>query len=79
MTVKQVEKIVHHEPPQPYQLLLSDGEEVLVRHARKSHVSGDRVALVGICRKKGMMGIERFRMIHVDRIVSAEFVATPVT
>jgi hypothetical protein len=66
--------VIHAEPFQPYRLVLSDGEEVLVRRARKSHVSGDQIALVGECRRPGGAAVERFRLIDVGRVITAEAV-----
>lgn len=74
MTTKQVEKVVHHSPFQPFRLKLADGEEVIVRRPHKAHVSGDRIALVGECRPPKGPVVERFRIIDVDRVLSAELV-----
>ena len=67
----QLEKIVHHSPFHPFRLVLVDGEEVVVRHP-KAHVSGDDVTLVGVCTRPGRIGVERFRIINIERVVSAE-------
>jgi hypothetical protein len=75
MTSKDIERYVTHKPFQPYRLLLVDGEEITVCKPRKSLVSGDEVALVGICRRDNEAAFERFRLICVDRVKSAEFVA----
>ena len=73
MTQKQVERVVHCEPFRPYKLRLSSGEEIVVRKARKSSVSGDQVALVGECQMNdGSAPVERFRIIKIEKIVSAE-------
>jgi hypothetical protein len=77
MTAKQVEQIVHKDPFQPYRLMLSNGEEIVVRRPRKSHVSGRHVACVGECRSNGGPTVERFRMIDVANIVSAELTNLP--
>ena len=75
MTTKQIERVVHQEPFRPFRLVLTDGEELLVRRPRKSSVSGDQVALVGICRTNGKgLGVERLRIIKIERIASAEYV-----
>lgn len=75
MTSEELERYVTHKPFQPYRLLLVDGEEITVCKPRKSLVSGDDVALVGICRRDNGAGFERFRLINIDRVKSAEFVA----
>lgn len=48
-------------------------KEITVYKPRKSLVSGDEVALVGICRRDRGAGSEKFRLIGVDRVRSAEF------
>ena len=77
MQASDVEKVVHAEPVQPFRLVLSDGSEVLVRRPRKSHVSGDQIALVGGCRRPGGATVERFGLIDVGRVVTAETVDVP--
>ena len=77
MTAEELEQIVHREPFQPYRLLLADGEEVIVPRPRKSHVSGDLVALVGECRRGGGIAVERFRLIPVERVKSVEAFVVP--
>jgi hypothetical protein len=73
MTAKQIERLVHSKPFKPYRLVLDDGEEVLVTRPRKSHVSGPQVALVGRVRaRKDGPVVEKFRIIDIDRITSAE-------
>lgn len=72
MTIKQVERIVHRSPFQPFRLVLKDGEEVSVKRPHKAHVSGDQIALVGECKPPKGPIVERFRIINVDRVVSAE-------
>lgn len=72
MKAKEVEKVVHREPFQPFRLVLNDGEEITVRRPRKSHVSGKQVALHGECRRGGGAVVERFRLINTDHVRSAE-------
>jgi hypothetical protein len=74
MKAAEIEGIVHAEPFRPYRLVLSNGEEVVVRRPRKSHVSGDQVALVGLCRRAGSEAVERFRLIDVGCVIRAETV-----
>ena len=71
MTTKQIERVVHRAPFQPFRLLLSDGEEVVVNRPHKGHVSGDQIALVGLCRQPNQPAVERFRLILVNRIADA--------
>lgn len=73
MTSEELEQYVTHKPFQPYRLLLVDGEEIIVYKPRKSLISGDDVALVGICRRDNGVGAERFRLITVGRVKSVEF------
>ena len=77
MRAAEVEIVVHADPFYPYRLVLADGEEVTVRRPRKSHVSGDPIALVGECRRPGGAAVERFRLIDVGRVVTAEPVDLP--
>ena len=75
MTETEIESLIDHSPFQPYRFVLDDGEEVLVRRPRKASVSGGQLAAVGICRKAGANGgVEKLRLIRIDRIVSAEHV-----
>jgi hypothetical protein len=73
MRVKDVERVIHREPFHPFRLLLDDGEELRVMKPCKSHVSGKYVALVGECRPlHGETQIDRFRIVPIKRVVSAE-------
>lgn len=74
MTAEELDRFVTHQPLRPYRLLLVDGEEITVSKPRKSLVSGDEVALVSVCRREDADSLERFRLIRVDRVKSAEFV-----
>jgi hypothetical protein len=74
MTAEELEAVFYREPFQPFRLLLTDGEEILCRKPRKSLVSGDQIAVVGICRRGSDATVERLRMISVERVKSAEFV-----
>ena len=80
MDAKQVEQIVHMEPFKPYRVMLRTGEQVVVKRARKSHVSGPVLSLVGDVTKKpgGATVGDRFRIIPVDDIVSVEHVDLPI-
>ena len=77
MTSEEVESIVGWEDFHPFRLVLTDGEEILVRRPRKAHVSGDLVAVVGECRPKGQAAVERFRLVPVTKIALAERVDVP--
>jgi hypothetical protein len=72
MTTKQLEQIVHRKPFQPFRLRLANGEQVVVKQRRKSHVSGPQVALVGDTKKTNGVTVRGFRIITVDQIASAE-------
>ena len=73
MTSEEIEHYVAHKPFQPFRVLLVDGEEIFVSKPRKSLVSGDDLALVGICRRGNGDESERFRLISVGRVQSVEF------
>jgi len=75
MSVEEVQKIVHHEPFRPYRVVLDDGEQLVVRKARKSHFSGDVVSLLGESQKKGGVTVTRFRIVPIEKIMKAEHVA----
>ena len=75
MTTQKIEKLLYCKPFQPVRLLLDNGEEVLLRKERKAHVSGGYIACVGVSRRPDHIPVERFRIIQVDRVVSAETVA----
>ena len=71
MTTTQLKEVIHKTPFQPFRLVLTDGEEVLVSKP-KAFVSGEQVALVGICRRSGAAGaMEKCRIIHADRVATA--------
>ena len=72
MTVEQLEAIFYHRPFRPFRLVLDDGEEVVCRKPRKSLVSGDQIAVVGICRRPNGGGMEKLRMVNIERVRSAE-------
>ena len=72
MTIKQLERVVHRTSFQSFRLVLSDGEEVVVNRPHKAHVSGDQIALVGLCRPQNKPAVERFRLILVDRVADAK-------
>jgi hypothetical protein len=71
MTTQKIETLLYCKPFQPVRLVLDDGEEVLLRKERKAHVSGGYIACVGISRNPDHPSVERFRIIQVDRVVSA--------
>ncbi len=70
MKANDVKKIVHKDSPRPYRVLMNDGEEIIVRQPRKSHVSGNQLALVGECRRSGGPAVERFRLLNTDFVES---------
>ena len=76
MTPSELERIVHHKPFQPYRLFTVNGEEVRVTQARKSHVSGNVVALHGITLQHNGSGREGLRIINAKNIIRAEFIGT---
>jgi len=78
MTAKQLERIVNHKPFQPYRLVTVDGDEVTVTQPRKSHVSGDSVALHGKTVQSSGASREGLRLILAKNIVRAEFVEESV-
>jgi hypothetical protein len=75
MTVEELEAVLYRQPFRPFRLVLTDGEEVVCRKPRKSLVSGDQIAIVGISRRSGKTAVEKLRMLNLDRVKSAEFVA----
>lgn len=72
MTAEQLEAIFYQTPFQPFRLLLDDGEEVVCRQPDKSLVSGDHIAVVGVCRQPKGCGVKKLRMVNIDRVKSAE-------
>jgi hypothetical protein len=78
MTTEELERIVHGEPFKPYRLMLTDGEEIVVDRPRKSHVSGDVVSLVGWSMPPNKTKSEKFRIVLVDSVVTAEHVDVPI-
>lgn len=77
MKAEPLEKIFYRTPFQPFRLVLNDGEEVTVKRPRKALVSGEYAALVGECRRGNGAGVERFRIIRLDRVASAENLTPP--
>ena len=74
MTTTRLESFIYGEPFRPYRLILADGEEVLVRRARKAHISGPYLACVGICRCRGKAAAERLRIIPIEQVRTAQMV-----
>lgn len=74
MTTQKIEKLLYCKPFQPVRLLLDNGEEVLLRKERKAHVSGGYIACVAVTRRPDHPAVERFRLIQLDRVVSAQTV-----
>lgn len=73
MTVEEVERVVHTKPFKPYRLVLHSGEEIVVTQPRKSHVSGETVALVGESRlPAGEIRKDRFRIVSIAKLAKAE-------
>lgn len=76
MTIEEIDKIVTERPFKPFRLILNSGEELIVQQPRKALMSGPYVAVVGMSRHDaGSVAKEKFRIIQVEQIVSAEFVA----
>ena len=79
MTATQLERIVRLEPFKPYRLVLRDGEQIIVHRPRKSHVSGSVVSLIGqVSKNHGAAAIEKFRIVRVDDVLSAEHIDVPI-
>ena len=74
MTKTQIEKLAYRDPFQPFRLTLKDGEQITVSKPRKALISGDQVALVGLTERSNGSGKQGFRIIPVDRIISASTV-----
>lgn len=74
MTTQNIEKLLYCKPFQPVRLLLDNGEELLLRKERKAHVSGGYLACVAVSRRPDHVAVERFRLVQLDRVVSAQTV-----
>lgn len=74
MTNSQIEKLAYRDPFRPFRLILKDGERITVSNPRKTLVSGDQVALVGLTERPNGPGKKGFRIVPVDRILSADLV-----
>jgi len=74
--VKDLERVLYHEPFQPFRLVLSDGEEVTVSVPRKAHVSGEYVALSGLSRYRDGTTRQGLRIFRVDEVASVESVTS---
>lgn len=72
MTAEELEAVFYRVPFQPFRLVLIDGEEVVCRKPHKSLVSGDQIAVAGICRQPNGDAVEKLRMVNIDRVKSAE-------
>lgn len=73
MTVEEVRPYVDERPFRPFRLVLDSGEQITVRKPQKALLSGQTLAVVGVSRlrPKGA-GIEKLRLVRVDRAISAE-------
>ncbi len=73
MKVKDIEEYVTRRPFQPFRLVLDTGEQVTVRKPRKALLSGQTVVVVGVSRSGPQAtGVEKLRIMRVDKIVAAE-------
>ena len=72
MKKKDIERIVHRSPFEPFRIMLDDGEQVYVTKPRKAHVSGEQIACVGETHKGTEVTSERLRFINVKRVVTVE-------
>jgi hypothetical protein len=72
VSAKALEQIFYQKPFAPFIIRTTDGEEVTVRKPRRASVSGPQVALIGVSRRNGGIGVERLRIIAIDRIESAQ-------
>jgi len=80
MTTKEIEQYVSKQPFRPFRLVLDTGEQVTVRKPRKALMSGPSVAVVGVCRRdKRAMGVEKLRIVRIERIVSVAHVSADAT
>ena len=71
MTDSQIEKLAYSEPFQPFRLVLQDGEQIIVSKPRKALLSGGQLALVGLTERPNGPGKQGFRIVPIDRIISA--------
>jgi hypothetical protein len=78
MSASQIQKYVLNRPFQPFRLVLDTGEQITVSRPQKALLSGPSVAVVGISRvKQGGMGIEKLRIVQLNRIARVESVEDP--
>ena len=77
VTDAQIEKLAYRDPFQPFRLILKNGEEVIVSKPRKALLSGGQLALVGLTERPNGPGRQGFRIIPVERIVSAGLIDDP--
>jgi hypothetical protein len=78
MSASQVQKYVLNRPFQPFRLILDTGEQITVNRPQKALLSGPSVAVVGISRvKQGGIGIEKLRIVRLDRITRVESAEDP--
>jgi hypothetical protein len=71
VTDSQIEKLAYSEPFQPFRLVLQDGEQIIVSKPRKALLSGGQLALVGLTERPNGPGKQGFRIVPIDRIISA--------
>jgi len=71
VTDSQIEKLAYSEPFQPFRLVLQDGEQIIVSKPRKALLSGGQLALVGLTERANGPGKQGFRIVPIDRIISA--------
>lgn len=79
MTTEELEPIVYQDPFKPFRVVLMDGEEIVVKRPRKSLLSGPDLALVGVGSRDPGPAQERFRLVCIDRIKSAESLSEHVS
>jgi len=79
VTDAQIEKLAYRDPFHPFRLILKNGEEIVVSKPRKALLSGGQLALVGLTERPSGPGRQGFRIIPIERIVSAGLVDDPST
>jgi hypothetical protein len=76
MNTKQLEKVLYHDPFQPFSVVLQNGEEIFVKKPRKASISADRLAIVGLTRLPSGAQRQGLRFIPVEDIVSASHIGS---
>jgi hypothetical protein len=72
MTESELGPRIRREPFQPYRLLLTEGETILVKEPKKVVMSGGQLAVVGSSRAPNRAGRCGLRIVPLHRIQSVE-------